>query len=95
MPGSAGNTPGAAPSERTTEMQDNSILVPLTQGKFAIIDAEDAERIRAHKWCHLQGGYAVRARPRSCGSREWFTCIEKYWVSLTPRCTSITLTGTG
>lgn len=31
-------------------MHDESIIVPLTQGKVAIIDAEDAERVLAHRW---------------------------------------------
>lgn len=28
-----------------------TVSVPLTQGKFALIDAEDAPRVLAHKWC--------------------------------------------
>lgn len=39
---------------------EGSILVPLTQGKFAIIDREDADRILGHNWCYAKGGYAVR-----------------------------------
>lgn len=31
-------------------MHDEFITVPLSKGKFAIIDAEDADRVLAHKW---------------------------------------------
>ena len=30
---------------------DESKLIPLTQGKFAIVDAADYERLAEHKWC--------------------------------------------
>lgn len=42
---------------------DSTVLVPLTQGKVAIIDAEDAERVLAHKWTasrHRDRWYAYR-----------------------------------
>lgn len=42
---------------------DGSVLVPLTQGKFAIIDVADAPRVLAHKWCavrHRTNWYAYR-----------------------------------
>jgi hypothetical protein len=38
-------------------MPDDCILVPLTRGKFAVIDAEDADIILAHKWFADQDGY--------------------------------------
>jgi hypothetical protein len=41
-------------------------LIPLTQGKFAIVDTEDYSRVSANKWCfgrvrETENGYAHRA----------------------------------
>ena len=33
--------------------------IPLTQGKFALVDDEDFDRINQWKWCYRQG-YAIR-----------------------------------
>lgn len=41
-------------------------LIPLTQGRFAIVDAEDFARLNQFKWC-LKDGYAIHSRPRSLG----------------------------
>lgn len=37
----------------------NTRLIPLTQGKFAIVDAEYYSYLTQHKW-HFDGRYAVR-----------------------------------
>lgn len=34
--------------------------IPLTKGKFALVDDVDFDRINAWKWCFLSSGYAVR-----------------------------------
>jgi hypothetical protein len=34
--------------------------IPLTQGKFAIVDDDDYERVSQFKWCYDKKGYAVR-----------------------------------
>ena len=39
-----------------------SIEIPLTQGKVAIIDEQDAERVLRHKWCAAWSGYTFYAR---------------------------------
>jgi hypothetical protein len=39
---------------------DGSVLVPLTQGKFAIIDEADADSVLASNWSFGRQGYAVR-----------------------------------
>jgi hypothetical protein len=46
-------------------MHDDTIIVPLTQGRVAIVDAEDAERILTHKWYLAGRGYASRNRRAS------------------------------
>lgn len=38
--------------------------IPLTQGRFAIIDDEDFERVSCRKWSYHHGGYAVGGRPQ-------------------------------
>jgi hypothetical protein len=40
---------------------DGTVLIPLTQGKFAIIDYADRELVLPYKW-HLKNGYAARRR---------------------------------
>ena len=40
---------------------EDIVFVPLTQGQFAIIDADDADRILAFRW-HFSAGYAMRRR---------------------------------
>ena len=49
---------------------ENTVLVPLTQGKFAIIDAEDAEEILKYKWYLRRDGYPARNAPNPSGRRQ-------------------------
>jgi len=47
---------------------ENIKLIPLTQGQFAILDAEDFERIEEMgPWCYLARGYGVKAKPNRKG----------------------------
>lgn len=43
--------------------------IPLTKGRFAIVDDEDFERVNAVKWKLNNCGYAVRNLPRDGGPR--------------------------
>ncbi len=50
-------------------------LIPLTQGKFTVVDAEDYERLSRHKWCAAKNGenfYAHRYKDGTivCMHRE-------------------------
>jgi len=48
------------------------VLIPLTKGMFARVDAEDAELVLAFKWCAAPGTrttYAARAFRREDGSQ--------------------------
>ncbi|MHC4173087.1 MAG: hypothetical protein ACYST5_09130, partial [Planctomycetota bacterium] len=38
-----------------TENGEDFRLIPLTQGQFAIVDAEDYHRLAQHKWCAVKG----------------------------------------
>jgi hypothetical protein len=41
--------------------------IPLTQGKYAIVDAEDYERVSRYKWCLSRSGNQLYAQRRSHG----------------------------
>jgi hypothetical protein len=56
---------------------DGTVLVPLSQGKFAIIDAGDANRVLGFNWSYRQHRgreYAIRALPG--GRRNVFMHVE-------------------
>lgn len=48
-------------------------LIPLTQGKFAIVDAEDYDRLAQHKWC--AGKFAYLNFPERIELRNWMRKI--------------------
>lgn len=55
-------------ARRETETKSNlkyttntmSRRIPLTRGKFAIVDEDDFERVNRFKWTFMAGGYAYR-----------------------------------
>jgi len=44
--------------------------IPLSQGKFALVDDEDYERVNQYKWCINSNGYAVTSYRDSNGKRK-------------------------
>lgn len=44
--------------------------IPLTQGKFAIVDDEDYEKLASHKWMYANG-YAIRQTRRGKLKNIW------------------------
>ena len=66
--------PALAPAGRIEppEPPDDSIrYIPLTKGQYAIVDAEDYERVNQYKWCASGGNrkrtmYAMRIQNHKC-----------------------------
>ena len=54
--------PGHSPAALAAALAEGAKLIPLTQGKVAIVDAEDYPRLNKHKW------YANRSK-RTCYAR--------------------------
>lgn len=54
------------PSAHWDAMTDQEKKIPLTQGKFAIVDSQDYERVNQFKWCFNRrpagDGYAQRSK---------------------------------
>ena len=42
-------------------IQPSTVLIPLSKGFFARVDAEDAPRVSRFKWSYSGNGYAIRA----------------------------------
>ena len=50
---------------------DKTVMgIPLTQGKVALVDAEDYERVNQHKWHYHKQGYARRMLPIGSGKKK-------------------------
>lgn len=44
------------------------IKIPLTKGKFAVIDDDDYDKIAGYKWCFAKAGYAA-SRKKNYGEQ--------------------------
>jgi len=63
--------------------QENTKLIPLTQGKFAIVDAEEFDHLMQWKWYFSQG-YALRqVNPNKSDGRKYQVSMHRY-VNGTP-----------
>ena len=51
------NTTENGRSSSFVESGEDYRLIPLTQGRFAIVDAEDYDRLAQHKWCAGEFAY--------------------------------------
>lgn len=50
-------------------MISEAVKIPLTRGKFAIVDAQDAEIVQQYRWFYLGSGYAARYASGSKGRK--------------------------
>lgn len=64
-------TVNAAPARPAQLARDGSVaLIPLTKGKFAVVDPDDAQSLSAFLWHATPHGYAARREPRRDGNRD-------------------------
>lgn len=63
----------------------NIVKIPLTRGKFALIDSQDLELVSKFKW-YLSGGsgveYACARNPRKLGFSQWGRSVKMHRVIL-------------
>lgn len=45
-------------------------ILPLTRGRFTVIDERDEGTVARHRWCFHHKGYAVRMLPRDGGKQR-------------------------
>ena len=67
---------GTKENERSSsfaESGEDYRLIPITQGKFAIVDAEDYNRLAQHKWC--AGEFDYLNFPERIELRNWMRKI--------------------
>jgi len=54
-------------AELADALAEGAKLIPLTQDKFAIVDAADYDRLSKHKWCAVKGRRTYYATRRANG----------------------------
>ncbi len=55
--------------EPPADDSDNVRFIPLTQGKFAVVDVEDYNWLAGYKWCVSQSGNSFYAMRNRCGTK--------------------------
>lgn len=63
--------PSPTSQRGTKDDEHQTKLIPLTQGQFAIVDADDYERLSQHKWCAFKVGNGCYARRHSAGKTTY------------------------
>jgi len=57
------------PSDITAALAEGAKLLPLSQNKFAIVDADDYDRLNKYKWCVSRARHTNYAMRRTKGKR--------------------------
>lgn len=52
------------------KLMENPSRIPLSKGKFALVDPEDARRLGKHSWYYGFRGYAMRSKVMPNGNRK-------------------------
>lgn len=68
---------------KATSLNTNIIQIELTQGKYAIVDKEDFERVSSIKWCFNKSGYAI-AHKKGSGKKGQNISMHRFIMN-TPK----------
>jgi len=72
---------GHTPAEIAAALAEGAKLIPLTQGKFAIVDAEDYDWLNKHKWCACKVKQTYYAKRKGKGK---LVCMHRQITSAPP-----------
>jgi hypothetical protein len=60
--------------------------IPLTQGKFALVDDADFERVNQFKWCaHRIGNTWYATRSKKSKGERWLVLMHRFILGVTDR----------